>query len=141
MQERNFGTAFEEPGLAPMTRDERTWAMLSHLTVFLNLFTGFIGGPIASFVIWLVYKDRSPSVAFHALQSTWYQIPWLVVLWVGWTLSWLLTAVLVGFLMMPVMLVITAIPFVHSAYGAYQISEGHDFRYPLIADMISRRGE
>lgn len=147
MQERehdygNHGTAFmEEPGAARMTRDEKTWAMLSHLSVFLNLFTGFIGGPIASFIIWLVYRERSPQVAFHALQSTWYQIPWLVLLWVGWGLTWLLTAVLVGFLMMPLMLVITAIPFIHAAYGAYRISEGHGFRYPIIADMISGRGE
>lgn len=140
-RERNYGTVIEDPGFAPMTRDEKTWAMLSHLSVFLNLFTGFVGGPIASFIIWLVYRDRSPRVAFHALQSTWYQIPWLVVLWVGWGISWMLTAVLVGFLMMPVMLVITAIPFIHSAYAAYRISEGQDFKYPVIGDMISDRGE
>ncbi|CAN5534837.1 MAG: DUF4870 domain-containing protein [Actinomycetota bacterium] len=121
-------------------RDERMWSGLAHLSVFLNLFTGFLG-PVAAFVIWLVYRDRSETIAFHALQSTWYQIPWLVILWVGWTLTWLLTAVLIGFLMMPVMLVITAIPFIHSAYGAYRISEGDDFRYPLVADVISRRTE
>lgn len=137
-RERNYGAVVEEPGFAPMSRDEKTWSILSHLSIFLNLFTGFIGGPIASFVIWLVYRDRSPHVAFHALQSTWYQIPWLVVLWVGWTVTWLLTTVLIGFLMMPVMLVITAIPFIHSAYAAYRISEGRDFRYLLIGDMVSR---
>ena len=31
-----------------------------------------------------MYKDRSPRVAFHALQSLWYQIAWMVVLVVGW---------------------------------------------------------
>ncbi|MGH3088717.1 MAG: DUF4870 domain-containing protein [Rubrobacteraceae bacterium] len=141
MQEReqNYGTMMDEPRAAQMTQDEKTWSILSHLSVFLNLFTGFIGGPIASFIIWLVYRDRSPRVAFHALQSTWYQIPWLVLLWAGWGITWLLTVVLIGFLMMPVMLVITAIPFIHAAYAAYKISEGQDFRYPVIADMISRR--
>jgi hypothetical protein len=34
----------------------------------LILFTGFLG-PLAAFFIWLVYKDRSRSVAFHAMHS------------------------------------------------------------------------
>ena len=49
-------------------QDERTWSMLSHLSVLLSLITG-IGGPIAALLIWLVYKDRSQRVAFHALPT------------------------------------------------------------------------
>jgi hypothetical protein len=63
-------------------RDEKTWSVLAHLSVFLNLFTGFLG-PVAALVIWLVYRDRSPRVSFHALQSVWYQVAWLVILAVG----------------------------------------------------------
>ncbi len=51
-------------------REERTWSVLSHLSVFVNLFTGLLG-PVAALIVWLVYKDRSPKVAFHALQSLW----------------------------------------------------------------------
>jgi hypothetical protein len=58
--------------------DERTWAMLSHLSVLLNLVTGF-GGPIAALIIYLVYKDRSRLVAYHALQAMIFQLIW----WVG----------------------------------------------------------
>jgi hypothetical protein len=39
-------------------QEERTWSVLSHLSMFLNLFTGFLG-PVAALIIWLVYKDRS----------------------------------------------------------------------------------
>ena len=63
--------------------DENTWSVVSHLTIFLNLFTGFLG-PVASFIIWLVYKNRSPRVSFHALQSLWYQVAWIAILAVGW---------------------------------------------------------
>lgn len=127
---------------APSARDERIWSALSHLTIFLNFPTGFIGGPVASFVIWLVYRGRSPRIAFHALQSTWYQIPWLVFLWASWTVLWtLLVPILIGFLLMPVLLVVSAIPFVHSAYAAYRISEGQDFEYPVVADFVSRSRE
>ncbi len=65
--------------------NERTWAALAHLSIFLNLFTGGVLGPVAAFVIWLVHRDRSTRVAFHALQSLWYQLAWLVLISVGWT--------------------------------------------------------
>jgi uncharacterized membrane protein len=38
---------------------------------------------IPGLIIWFVYKDRSQKVAFHGLQSMWYQIGWLVILAVG----------------------------------------------------------
>ena len=47
--------------------EERTWAMLAHLSVIVNLFTGFFG-PIAALVIYLLFRDRSRYVAYHSLQ-------------------------------------------------------------------------
>lgn len=90
-------------------------------------------------VIWLVYRDRSQRVAFHALQSMWYQIGWLVMLVVGWTIIGLLTILLVGFLLIPVMAVVSIVPFVHAGYIAYKVSKGEDRRYPYVADLIENR--
>lgn len=145
-KEENYGAAdevveehAEERGPTVMgTQEERTWSALSHLSVFLNLFTGFLG-PVAAAVIWLVYKDRSPQVAFHALQSAAYQVAWLVLLAAGWALTGLLTLILVGFLLIPVMALATVVPFVHMAYAAYRVSKGDDYRYPLVADLIQAR--
>lgn len=117
-------------------RDERTWSVLAHLSMFLNLFTGFLG-PVAALVIWLVNKDRSEKVAFHALESMWYQVGWLLILAVGWTLTGLLTLVLVGFLLIPVMAVASVVPFVHAGYAAYRVGEGDEYRYPVAADLIT----
>jgi uncharacterized Tic20 family protein len=100
-------------------RDERTWSALAHLSTFLNIFTGFLG-PVAAFIIWLVHRDRSPTVAHHALRSVFYQTAWLVAIVVGWTLTGLLTAVLIGFLLIPVMLLVTLAPFVQASYEAYR---------------------
>ena len=130
--ERNYGV------VAMDTRDGRTWTILAHLSMFLNLFTGFVG-PIAALVIWLVYRDRSPRVAFHALQSMWYQVAWVVVLGVGWAVTGLLTVVVVGFLLIPVMAIVTVVPFVHAGYAAYQVSKGEDYRYAFVADVIEGR--
>jgi uncharacterized protein len=116
-------------------KDENTWSVLAHLSVFLNLFTGFLG-PVAALVIWLMYRDRSPRVSFHALQSLWYQVAWVVILAVGWTVAALLTIILVGFLLFPVMIVLTFVPFVHMGYAAYKVSQGVDYRYPWVADLL-----
>jgi uncharacterized protein len=120
------------------TQEERTWSVLAHLSIFLNLVTGFLG-PVAALVIWLVYRDRSNRVAFQALQSMWYQVAWLVILFAGWTITTLLMLVLIGFLLVPVMALITVVPFVHGAYAAYRVSKDGEYRYPLIADMIEAR--
>ena len=118
-------------------KDENTWSVLAHLSVFLNLVTGFLG-PVAGLAIWLVYKDRSPRVSFHALQSLWYQLAWMVILAVGWTVAGILTIVLIGFLLFPVMIVATLVPFVHMGYAAYKVNQGVDYRYPLVADLIDK---
>ncbi len=123
---------------AMSAQDERTWSVLAHLSMFLNLVTGFLG-PVAALIIYLVYRDRSPRVAFHALQSMWYQIAWLVIVAVGWILTTLLMVVLVGFLLIPVMIVGSVLPLVHAGYAAYKVSQGADYRYPVAADLAERR--
>src|SRR5919106_4641362 len=141
-QDPNYGSPPEEPRLSrvPMgngmsAQDERTWSMIAHLSVLLSLVTG-IGGPIAALVIWLVYRDRSRRVSFHALQSLWYQVAWAVILFVGWFVTGILSIIFIGLLLIPVMLIATLVPFVHQCYAAYKVYQGVDYRFPIIADMI-----
>ncbi|HET7479991.1 MAG TPA: DUF4870 domain-containing protein [Rubrobacteraceae bacterium] len=143
MEAKNYGIAgeakAEEQGpVTLMTQEERTWSVLSHLSIFLNLVTGFLG-PVAALIVYIVYRDRSQKVAFQALQAMWYQVAWIVILGAGWALTGLLTLVLIGFLLIPVMALLTVVPFVHSAYAAYRVSKDGEYRYPIIADMIEAR--
>jgi uncharacterized protein len=146
-QDPNYGRPEEEPRLSRVpvgggmsAQDERTWSMLAHLSTLLNLITG-IGGPIAALVIWLVYKDKSQRVAFHALQSLWYQVAWIVILFAYFIVSFILTFVIIGIFMFFLMPLIALVPIVHQCYAAYKVNQGVDYRYPVIADMIdgSRR--
>ena len=68
----------------------------------------------------------------------WYQVAWVVILAVGWTVAGLLTIILVGFLLFPVMIVLTFVPFVHMGYAAYKVSQDVDYRYPWVADLLER---
>ncbi len=139
--------AIENPIPAPVLEplspsDERTWAMLAHLSVLLNLVTGILG-PVAAFLIYLVYKDRSRYVAYHALQSTIFQAIWWVAAGflavVAWTISGILVVVLIGCLLMPVALLISLLPvgaLIYGVIGAIQVNQGQDFRYWLIGDWV-----
>jgi uncharacterized Tic20 family protein len=127
--QREYGPQLEAPGSGVMSLEsERTWSALAHLSTFLNLVTGFLG-PVAAFVIWLVYKDDSPTVARHALRSVFYQVAWLSAIFIGWTVTFALMAILVGFLLVPVMAVVTLAPFVQASYEAYMAYRGGGRRY------------
>src|SRR5215212_2048188 len=113
----------EEPRLTHVpvggmsAQDERRWSIIAHLSILLDLISA-IGGPVAALIIWLVYKDRSQKVAFHALQSFWYQVAWIVILSVGWFITVVLMIVVIGFLLIPVMAIASVVPFVHQCYAA-----------------------
>ncbi len=62
----------------PVSDEERTWAMLAHLLTLVG-YVVWIGAYLVPLVIYLVYKDKSPFVAFHALQSLFFQLALLVV--------------------------------------------------------------
>jgi len=125
---------------------ERNWAMIAHLSILLNLFTGILG-PILSFIIYLVYRDRSRYIAYQSLQATIFQ----VIVWAGVGLvigaMWLVTAVLsiflVGLLCIPFTLLGTIfllfVPIASLVYGviaAIKCSRGEDFRYWLVGDWV-----
>ncbi|MCA1729177.1 MAG: DUF4870 domain-containing protein [Actinobacteria bacterium] len=138
-QEHHAKPAPRHPsGTGVGTPEERTWSALAHLSIFLNLFTGLLG-PLVAFAIWMAYRGRSERVAFHARRSLWYQVAWLVILAVGWTVTGILTLVLIGFLLIPVMMMLSLVPFLHAAYAAYKVSRGVDYRYLWAADLLKGR--
>ena len=140
-QDPNFGSERERgsgeqvgASMDTMTaQDERTWSIIAHLSVLLGL-VGLM--PFGALLVWLIYKDRSPKVRFHALQALWYQIAWIVIL-VAYTLvSLILSLVIIGIFMFFLLPILALIPLIHGCYAAYQVSQGVEYRYPYIADRI-----
>jgi uncharacterized Tic20 family protein len=128
---------------APLTpSEERSWAMLAHLSILLNLVTGLLG-LVGALVIYLIYKDRSRYVGYHALQSLIFQlIVWLgggALAGIAWTITGVLSAVLIGLICIPLALIISLIPLagvVYGIIGGIQCSQGQDFRYWLVGDWV-----
>jgi uncharacterized Tic20 family protein len=135
------------PVLAPLSpSDERTWAMLAHMSVLLNLVTGFLG-PVAALVIFMIFQNRSRYVAYQALQSFVFQLIW----WAGggaliglmWAATGMLSAVLIGILLVPIACVLTPIlalmpigALIYGFWAGIETSQGKDFKYWLIGDWL-----
>jgi uncharacterized protein len=114
-------------------QDERTWSIIAHLSVLAGL-VGLM--PFGALIVWLLYKDRSERVRFHALQALWYQIAWVVILVAYTFISAVLSIVIIGIFMFFLLPILALIPLVHGCYAAYQVSQGVEYRYPYIADRI-----
>ncbi len=124
------------------SHEERTWAMLAHFSVLLNLITGFLGG-IAAIIIYFVYKDRSRLIAYHAMQSFIFQS----ITWIG---AGLLSGLFIGFgsafgfLILPLLclipgfLILLAIPIslVYGLVAGVKVNNGEDFRYWQVGDWV-----
>jgi uncharacterized protein len=122
--------------------DERTWAMIAHMSVLANLVTGFFG-PVAALVIYLVFKERSRYVAYQSLQAFVFQLIWFVgagaMAGIAWAVSGVLSAILIGLLCMPIACLISLIPLgsvIYGIIGGVQASQGQDFKYWLIGDWV-----
>ncbi len=130
---------------APLSSsDERTWAMLAHLSILLNLVSGILG-PVAAFLIYLLLKERSRYVANQGLQAFLFQL----VFWIGgsvlagvaWAISVALTSVLIGILCMPFAALLSLVPLgalVYGIIGGVRCSQGENFRYWLIGDWVQK---
>ncbi len=54
--------------------NERTWAVLIHLSGFVGLLFTFIGNIIAPLVLWLIFRSRSDMADFHGKKALNFQI-------------------------------------------------------------------
>jgi len=125
----------------PLTpAEEKQWAMVSHLSVLLNLFTAFMGA-VVPLVLYFIYKDRSRYVAYHALQA--------LIMQGICSFGGLLLAVLIGglgqfipflgLICLPISCVFGLLPIIGLIYGTYggiQINNGQDFKYWMIGDWV-----
>lgn len=126
------------PAVQPLTpSEERTWAALAHAASLLAFVTGF-GGLAGAGLIWLVYKDRSRYVGYQAAQSFWFQVAGLVFLTLFGTITAFLLSFFIGICLVPFWLVAALGVLIYPLIGAYQTSQGQDFRYLIIGDMVPR---
>jgi uncharacterized protein len=106
----------------PPSKDDCNLAMLAHL---LGIFTSFVG----ALVIWLVKRDDSAFVAQEGVEALNFQI----TVALGWFVAVMLSTILIGFLLYPVLLVGNLVFCILAAVSA---SKGQGYRYPLTLRLL-----
>ncbi|MEA3254828.1 MAG: DUF4870 domain-containing protein [Candidatus Altiarchaeota archaeon] len=111
-------------------KDEHLMAAIAHAGVLITV--------IVALVIWLTQKEKSKYVEFQAKQALVYQLVVGVVLIVLWIITIILSFVVIGIFLMPVILLLSLAAVGYGLYGAYETYQGKDFRYMIIGDQLSK---
>ncbi len=104
------------------TSDEKLMAMLIYVS---SLFTYFIG-PL---IIWLLKRDESEFVDYHGKEYLNFVISYSIYLLV----SSILTIVLIGFILAPV---VTILSFIFTIIAAVKSYGGETYQIPLVIRFI-----
>ncbi len=114
-----------QPEGEKLPADIRNMAMLCHL---LGIFPGIFGliGPL---IIWLVKKDSHPFINDNGKAA----INFIISMIIYYMISFVLTLIVIGALLLPV-LVVLQIVFV--IIGALRASEGKVYRYPIAINFL-----
>lgn len=106
----------------PLKDDDRTMALVAHALTFVE------GGIIGPIVVYVIFKDKSNFVAFHALQS--------FLFGVAFSILALVTLVATcGVLTVPVLLVYL----IFEAIACVKALEGEWYRLPVVGDYAYER--
>jgi uncharacterized Tic20 family protein len=121
----SFGTIPPKPDVGMPTNEERTWALLAHISPILlnSLGIGF-AGPL---VVWLVYKDKSPFVADQAKEALNFSLSVLIAV-----LVCAATCILI-----PVAIVVGVGALVYGIIAGIEANKGVLYRYPYTLRLIN----
>lgn len=109
--------------LAPANSDEKNIVVITHIT---GIFFSFI----PSLIVWLLKKDESPYISDQAREALNFQITVLI----AWFVAGLLTFILIGLLLMPLIWLANVIFCIIAAVAA---SKGEAYRYPFALRLIN----
>lgn len=116
--------------------DEKTWAVIAHLSALAALFIGFpFLGPL---IVYLVKRDESPYVRAHAAASLNFQISWAIWFIVLGIATFLLIFFIVGLLLIPVIIVAAIAWVVFIILASVKANNGEPpYNYPLTISFVS----
>jgi len=118
------------PESKPESKDERTWAMLCHLSGL----AAFLGIPFANIlaplIIWLLKKEEFALVDQEGKKALNFQI----TMGICGLIAFFLCFVFVGFLLLPVVMIVWLI---FTIIAAVKTSNGQTYEYPFSFKFIS----
>ena len=114
--------------MLPTTKDDRTWAMLCHLSGLAGYVIPF-GNILGPLIIWLIKRDQSWFVDDQGKEALNFQISWAIYMIV----SLIAILVLVGIVLVGIVAIGGLVLLIVAAVKA---NEGIAYRYPLTIRFI-----
>jgi uncharacterized Tic20 family protein len=118
------------PPVPATTKEERTWAMATHLSSLIAIFGVPFGNVFGPLVFWLIKKDQFPFVDDQGKESLNFQLS-MTIYAIG---ALLLSLILIG---IPILLGIFVYDFIMVIIASVHASDGRQFRYPLTIRLIT----
>lgn len=115
--------------------DERTWALLGHLSAFSAFIVAGLGCVLGPLIIWLVKRDTLPFAADQAREALNFNI---TILLAGLAL-WIVTIITLGIgllLTIPLGLALFAYWLVFTIIAAVNANNGIKYRYPFTLRLV-----
>ena len=114
----------------------RTWNMLCHLSALAALIVPF-GNVLGPLLVWQIKKNEFPSVAEHGKAALNFQLTVLIALVAGGAAAVLLSFVCIGFLLIPVVVLIALCGLVFAIIAGIKANNGEAYRYPWSLTLIN----
>ncbi len=114
--------------------DERTWALLGHLSALSALFIG-VGGILGPLVIWLIKRDTLPFAADQSKEALNFNIT-VALISIALGLVTLITFGIGIVLTLPLFIVLVIAWIVLTIIAAINASNGVHYRYPLTLRLV-----
>ena len=115
--------------------EERTWAMVAHLSALVALLGVPFGNALGPLVIWLIKKDTMPFVADQGKEALNFQLTQAIVL-LGCAAVAFLTCGVGAFIGAPVAIADFVFLIVMAIIAGLNANNGMAYRYPLCWRMI-----
>ncbi len=137
MDYQDSGSFSPHGGLPPSSPDERTWAMLCHLSALFGLAIP-LGNVVGPLVVWLFKKDGMPLVDDQGKEALNFQISMVLYLFLAASVSGILVMVAIGILLLPIVVIgFPIVGAVMAVLGGIKANQGEAYRYPLCIRFIA----
>ena len=113
----------------------RTWNMLCHLSALAGFVIPF-GNILGPLLVWQIKRNEIPSTNVHGKAALNFQITVVIALFAGAVVALLLSFVCIGFLLIPVVMLIGLAGLVFAIIAGIKANNGEDYKYPFSFNLI-----
>ena len=122
------------PSVPPNGNDERTWAMLGHLSALSAFITG-LGCVIGPLIVWLIKRDTMPFAGEQALEALNFNIT-AIIAGAALGVFTLITLGIGALITVPAFFVLFIGWFVLTVVAAVKANGGEHYRYPFTLRLV-----